>query len=115
MEDNLNDAKLIEAYLKNLGFDYHLSCVETRGAFLEAIEEGSPHIILCDYQLPGYSGLSAHLDLKERGLDIPFILITGTLSDAFAAEIAKMGIKDYLLKDRLSRLPLAIKNCLQHN
>lgn len=112
LEDNPNDAALIEGHLKKFDRDFIITHVQNREDYLKVLENDPPDIILCDYQIPGYSGLSAYMDLKELGLKIPYILITGTLTDSFAAEMAKVGIKDYLLKDRLSRLPLAVKNSL---
>lgn len=112
LEDNDSDAQLIGMHLKQLGIAFNLSIVQSREEYIKSISVKKPDVILCDYSIPGYSGLSAFTEIKEMDIKVPFILITGALSDGFAAEIAKVGITDYLMKDRLFRLPIAVKNCL---
>jgi DNA-binding NtrC family response regulator len=86
--------------------------VDTREDYLKAIEDG-PDIILADYSLPQFTALEALHLLQDRGLDIPFIVVTGTISEEAAVETMVQGAADYLLKDRLGRLSQAIQRALQ--
>ncbi len=113
LEDSVRDVKQVEHCLKDGDFDFNLTVVSERCDYVDALEKQAPDLVLSKYQLNGFSGLSAYLDLKDRDLNVPFILLTNVLNDSFAAEIAKIGFEDYLLKDRLSRLPIAVKNCLR--
>src|SRR6202012_5080904 len=67
---------------------------------------------LADYRLPSWSGLDAFADLRAAGRDIPFLLVTGTLGEEAAVDCIKQGISDYILKDRLKRLPVALNRAL---
>src|SRR3954469_8434728 len=80
------------------------------------LEESAPHsydVVLSDYRLPGWNGMEAFHALKERGIDAPFILITGTIGEERAVECIKEGIADYVLKDKLVKLPVAVERALQ--
>ena len=112
VEDSTDDADLILAELNRAGFDPKWKRVETEGDFLAGIEK-SPTIILSDYSMPQFSGLRALALLRESGLNIPFILISGTVGEDFAVEAIKQGAADYLLKDRITRLGVAIEHALQ--
>lgn len=114
LEDSILDVSLIRAKLKNeLKFEDHV--VDTRIAYIKALQEFGPDIILSDYSLPQFDGLEALALLKESSLSCPFIIITGTLDEETAVSCIKEGADDYLLKDRLVRLPAAIRHCLlQH-
>ena len=82
---------------------YHLAWtrVETEADYQSALET-APDIILADYQLPQFSGLRALALLKQRKLDIPLILVSGTIGEENAAEVMRLGADDYMLKDRRS-------------
>src|SRR5438045_9071551 len=103
VEDTPNDAELVLGELRRAGFDPKWKRVETEPDFLAEIKK-SPDIILSDYSMPHFSGLRAVKLLRESGSDIPFILISGTVGEDAAVEAMKMGVTDYLLKDRLVRL-----------
>lgn len=114
LEDNPTDAKLCIRELKKAGLDFEHEVVDTKEAFLEKLKaEVKPDIILSDYSLPSFTGTEAYELLKELALDIPFILITGSLKDEVAAEMLRLGLDDYILKDRLKRLPLAVERTLE--
>src|SRR6185437_3475256 len=81
--------------------------------FLTSLDQFAPDIILSDNSLPQFDATEALKIVRERSLYIPFILVTGTVSDEFAATIIKQGADDYILKDRLSRLPNAIQVSLR--
>lgn len=114
IEDNPLDAKLTVRELKkaNLEFDYEV--VETKEAFIDKLN-GSvlPDVILSDYNLPSFKGTEAYEILKQKGLDIPFLLITGTLQDQVATEMLRLGLDDFILKDRLTRLPVALEAAVE--
>lgn len=115
LEDNRYDATLTSKALKKLDIKHNLTVVNDEKSFFEALERDAPDMVFCDYQIPNYSGLSAFRDMKERGYDMPFILITGILEPGFASEITKMGMNDYVLKDELDKLPTIVKRQLVLN
>lgn len=98
--------------LRRAGFAPDWECVETLPDFAAALDR-APEVILADYDLPGFHGLQAMQLLRERQLDIPFIIISGVLSDATAAECIRQGASDCLLKDRLARLGPAVTLALE--
>ncbi len=111
LEDRPPDAELILYELKRSGYDCVSNRVDTQNEYLDAIDE-LPDIILADYSLPQFTAMQALRLLQERGYDIPFIVITGTISEEAAVETMKQGASDYLLKDRLSRLGQAVERAL---
>src|ERR1700759_4045081 len=97
VEDSQDDAELVIAELKQSGVAAEWKRVDTEPAFLAAIKE-APDIVLSDYSMPRFSGLKAASLLRASGLDIPFILISGTVGEEVAVEAMKHGATDYLLK-----------------
>jgi two-component system sensor histidine kinase UhpB len=83
--------------------------VATREQFAEKLREKAFDIILSDYRLPGWTGLDAFSLIKEYGLDIPFVLVTGPLGEELAVECIKHSVTDYVWKDQLARLPMAVR------
>jgi|GEM_PF-1988120 len=112
VEDVQNDADLMLAELRHAGFDPQWKRVQTEPDFLAEIEK-CPDIILSDYSMPQFSGLRAVELLQRSGLDIPFILISGTVGEESAVEAMKHGATDYLLKDRIGRLAPAVHRALE--
>jgi PAS domain S-box-containing protein len=112
LEDHPVDAELVLYEMKRSGYNCISKRVDTQVGYLLAIED-DPDIILADYSLPQFTALQALLLLQERGLDIPFIVVTGTISEEAAVETMVLGAADYLLKDRLSRLGQAVQRALQ--
>jgi len=112
LEDQPDDAELMLFELRQAGFECDWRCVDTEADFLAALQE-EPDLIIADYNLPQYNGLSALRLLRELELDIPFILVTGSLGEETAVECIKLGAADYLLKDRLARLGPAAAAALQ--
>ncbi len=112
VEDAALDAELIEATLAAEGFVCDATRVETRAAFVEAIEGGRFDIILSDFRLPSFAGLCALELALERCPDTPFIFVSGLLGEEFAIETLKKGATDYVLKDRLSRLVPSVNRAL---
>ena len=113
LEDNTADAEIVQRLLKKENPQYLFSLAMNKGAYLQALDEFKPDIILSDNSLPQFDALEALKIIIQRALHIPFILVTGTVSDEFAATIIKAGADDYILKDRLTRLPAAIDAALQ--
>ncbi|MDH3973458.1 MAG: response regulator [Deltaproteobacteria bacterium] len=113
LEDNPADAELVRYELKKAAIGFSLKRVDTKEAFMEALKEDVPHIVLADYSLPRLTGLEAFRLFKSLNLFIPFILVTGSLSETLAVVCMKEGMDDYILKDRLMRLPGALRNALE--
>ncbi len=113
LEDLKSDAELIERELKKGGLLFEKLVVSTRPAFIKALEEYAPDVILSDHALPAFDSVQALQLVKEKGLHVPFILITSSMTDEFAASVMREGTTDYIIKDRLQRLPSAILNSLE--
>jgi sigma-B regulation protein RsbU (phosphoserine phosphatase) len=113
LEDVPSDAELIERELRKGGIVFVSSRVETKGDFVKAIEEFAPDLILSDYSLPSFDGLSALKIAQEKSPNIPFIFVTGVMGEDMAVELLKSGATDYVLKDRLSRLSPSVRRALK--
>ena len=113
VEDNPNDAELIEAMLAGAGIACTWERVETREAFVEALERGTFDLILSDYSLPAFDGLTALGLTRERCPELPFIVVSGTLGEEAAIESLKQGATDYVMKQRLTRLVPAVERALR--
>jgi signal transduction histidine kinase len=113
LEDERDDAELIGRSMIKSGMSFESKRVDTKEDFAEAINSFSPDVILSDHSLPQFNSLEALKICKQKGLSIPFILVTGTVSEEFAVTCLKEGADDYLLKSNLVRLPLAIQNALK--
>jgi DNA-binding NtrC family response regulator len=113
LEDTATDAELMERKLRKTGMKLALKQCKTEKEFRTELESFKPDLVLADYNLPQFDGLSALGIARQRGQDIPFIIVSGTLSDKFAAESLKRGATDYILKDRLERLGPAVERALQ--
>lgn len=113
LEDVPADAQLIEEELRENGLEFVSQRVATKAAFIKGLTEFSPDIILADYSLPGFDGQSALKIVQSKAFDIPFIFVSGALGEELAIELMKQGATDYVLKNRLSRLPISVKRALQ--
>ncbi|MCG2722260.1 MAG: PAS domain S-box protein, partial [Thermodesulfovibrionales bacterium] len=113
LEDAPIDAELEELELLKSGLVFTSMLVDTREAFLKALEEFMPDLILSDYKLPSFNGLEALLIVKKRCPDVPFILVTGEVGEEFAIETLKKGATDYVLKNNLKRLVPSLKRALK--
>jgi PAS domain S-box-containing protein len=113
LEDIRSDAEIIRRELTKGGLKFDLKWVTTRETYVRALADFPPDIVLSDHSLPGFTSAEAFKALQSTSLNIPFILITATISEEFAVTMMKEGIADYLLKDRLQRLPVAVINALE--
>ncbi|MEO5893817.1 MAG: PAS domain S-box protein, partial [Ferruginibacter sp.] len=113
LEDLHSDVFLIGNALKKGGIVYESLVVDTKDKFIKALEEFGPDLILADHALPSFNSTEALAIFQQTGLKIPFILLTSTMSDEFAVNVISKGASDYILKDRLNRLPSAIENSLE--
>ena len=111
LEDSRTDAEIVVRALKQAGFEPDWTRVDTEHEFWEAVND-SPELIISDYALPQFDGILAVQMLRERDLDIPFILISGTLGEELAVTSIKHGADDYLLKGQLARLGPAVNAAL---
>ncbi len=112
VEDSANDAELLIRELRRAGFDIQWTRVESAQGFKTALEQ-LPEVILCEYRLPQFDGLSAFRLMRESGHDIPFILVSGNVGEDVAVEAMRLGVTDYLIKDRLGRLGTAVSRAIE--
>ncbi len=112
LEDDPLDAELLVRELRRAGIDGRFEQAASESQFLAALEP-PPDLVLADYRLPGYDVLGALRALRDRGLDLPLIVVTGSIGEEAAVECLREGATDYLLKDRLARLPQAVRNALE--
>jgi PAS domain S-box-containing protein len=113
LEDSSTDAELIQQALLRSKPGCEFKLVMNREDYLEGLDQFEPNLILSDNTLPQFNATEALQLFVQRNLPIPFILVTGTVSEEFAAGVIKAGADDYILKDRLTRLPAAIDAALQ--
>jgi two-component system sensor histidine kinase UhpB len=108
VEDNEDDALLLVRTLKQGGFDPEHRCVATAASAEAALDEPWD-IIVADYSMPDFCGLEVLNRLHARRLDIPFILVSGTIGEEVAVEAMRAGAHDYIMKDHLALVPPAVK------
>src|SRR6201982_3664881 len=104
LEDDPDDARLIEDLLEADQFICRIVCVQSHAEFLAALKDGDLDLILWDYKLPSFDGLSALSIALSARPDLPFIFVSGTLGEEAASEALKVGATDYVLKTRMARL-----------
>jgi PAS domain S-box-containing protein len=114
LEDSIADAELIQELLLNADHSIaEVTRVQTRAEFLTALEDGRFDLILADYTLPSFDGLSALKLTQSTRPDLPFIFVSGSLGEEIAIEALKIGATDYVLKTRLSRLVPSVQRALR--
>lgn len=113
LEDSHPDAEIIEAMLEASGPACDVTHVDGRAAFESALAEGAFDVVICDFSLPDLDGLTALRLAKDRFPDIPVIIVSGAIDPGEAVECLKGGATDYLLKQRLERLPSAVTRALE--
>jgi signal transduction histidine kinase len=112
LEDLAADAEMVDRVLRKAKLRFEMKVVIDKSDFLKALREYQPDIILSDHSLPAFNSLEALKITREEGIRSPFILVTATVSEEYAVNVIKEGASDYILKDRLERLPNAVQNAL---
>jgi two-component system cell cycle sensor histidine kinase/response regulator CckA len=113
LEDDANDAALTQSTLQGGGIACATNCVQTQAAFVSALELGGIDLILSDFTLPTFDGLSALKIAHARWPGIPLIFVSGTLGEERAVDSLKSGATDYVLKGHLSRLVPAVLRAMR--
>lgn len=113
LEDMEDDLELIEYILSDANLGFTTERVDNRDGFISALKRGNIDVILSDHSLPQFNSQEALTIYRESGLKIPFILVTGAVSEEFAVNSLKQGADDYVLKSNLTRLPSAIINAVK--
>ena len=113
LEDDPQDAMLIQELLETDHFVCEINCVQTRAEFLAGLRSGGIDLILADYQLPSFDGLSALELARSERHDLPFIFVSGMIGEETAVDALRIGATDYILKPRLARLVPAVQRALR--
>ncbi|HMG19061.1 MAG TPA: response regulator, partial [Gemmatimonadales bacterium] len=113
VEDSEDDAHLLVRELKRAGYDVAHERVDTAKALEAALDRQTWDVVIGDYSMPQFSGTAALAIIQERGLDLPFISVSGTISEEMAVAAMRAGAKDYVTKGQLKRLAPAIERELR--
>src|ERR687886_806308 len=113
VEDSEDDAELLAYELECRGYDFVYERVDTAATMNAALDKEAWDIIIADYTLPSFSAPAALTLLQERGLDLPFIIVSGTIGEDIAVAAMKAGAHDYLMKGKLARLVPAVERELR--
>jgi len=113
LEDMASDAELMEYELRKAQLAFAIRRVDTREDFLRELEKRLPDLILADYNLPSFDGLSALGLAQEMSPHVPFIFVSGAMGEEVAIDSVKQGATDYVLKQRLARLGAAVQRALR--
>ena len=112
VEDSPADAELLCINLRRQGYELETRIVGTEHDFVAALDT-KPEVIFADYRLPAFNGLRALQIVRGRGLDTPFILVSGTIGDELAAAIMRAGADDFIPKDKLVQLEAVLRRTLE--
>src|SRR5688572_17455087 len=115
LEDNISDAELLMRVLSKADLNHELHLAETKEDFMPELHDFRPDVILSDPSLPGLNSMEALKVARAHRPDVPFILVTGSVSEQFAVDCMKAGVDDYILKNSLIRLPSSIHNIFSKN
>src|SRR5262245_49852838 len=113
LEDEPKDAELIYASLEADGIICDVTRTDTQDGFLAALHQGGFDLILADYTLPTFDGISALRMAREALPEVPFIFVSGTLGDERGVEAMKLGATDYVFKSRLSKIAPSVRRALR--
>ena len=112
LEDLPADVEFIKRELKKAGMKFEMKDVDNKADYIDALDNYEPDVVLSDHSLPQFNSIEALEIFNEKKLLIPFILVTGTVNEEFAAKVIKLGADDYILKGNLTRLSIAIEAAL---
>jgi len=114
VEDVIEDADLVRHELERAGLHSSFERVDTSADFLHALQ-GRVDVILCDFSLPAFDGMTALRIAKEQAPDVPFIFVSGTIGEELAIQALRVGAYDYVLKNNIARLPSSVRRALQES
>src|SRR6266446_5162809 len=112
VEDSKDDAELLLREIRRGGYDPDYERVDSSAAMADALERRPWDLVISDYVMPGFGGHEALALFKQKGLDVPFIVVSGHIGEDIAVAAMQAGADDYLMKDRLARLVPAIERAL---
>jgi PAS domain S-box-containing protein len=112
LEDDAADAELVKRELRKAGFDFTSRWAQDKASFVAALETSAPDLVLADYSLPGFDGLTALRLARQRWADVPVVIVSGAIGEELAIDTLKAGATDYVLKQRLSRLGPVVHRAL---
>src|SRR5262245_6520301 len=115
LEDDPNDAEIIQGVLEGGGIDCRITRVDTSEDFIACLAKGGFDLILADFSLPSFDGMSAFRIAVDKRPDVPFIFVSGALGEELAIDALKIGATDYVLKQKLSRLVTAVRRALRES
>ncbi len=113
LEDSPLDASLVEEMLKGENIDCEITLVSNKEDFVRELAKGGTDVIISDYNLPSYCGVDALQHTREAGRDTPFIFVSGSIGEERAAEVVKLGATDYVMKEHLRRLGIAVRRAVE--
>jgi diguanylate cyclase (GGDEF)-like protein/PAS domain S-box-containing protein len=113
VEDVATDAELVSRELKRAGMEHYMARVDTKPAYVRSLAAFAPDIIISDFSMPQFDGLSALEIARAKVPHTPFIFVSGTIGEEFAIEAIRRGATDYVLKTNMARLATAVRRGLQ--
>jgi two-component system, sensor histidine kinase and response regulator len=113
VEDEPADVELVLRALRQAGFDASGDVAQTAEEFTDLVRRNAYDVILADYKLPSWNGMESVEALRREGLDVPVIVVSGSLGELTAVECIKQGAADYVLKDHLARLPESVRQAIR--
>lgn len=113
LEDNPLDTELVQGYLASDGLTFQITLAASRDEYINLLEKQTFDLVLSDYYLPSFDGMTALQILQERQPDIPFVLFSGAIGELHAIEMLKRGATDYVLKGQWERLGPAVRRALR--
>src|SRR5665213_3473706 len=113
VEDVESDAELVLFELKRAGLGYRSRRVDSETEFRSALEKFNPDLVVSDFSMPQFDGMTALEIVREAHPDIPFIFVSGTIGESVAVEALKAGANDYVMKGNLARLGPAVRRELR--
>ena len=115
LEDNEDDADFVIREIRRSGLEFQIHTTKSRSAYMQALEDIEPALIVSDYTIPGFDGLAALAMAREKFPETPFIFVSGTIGEERAIEALKLGASDYVLKDGLNRLIPSVRRALEES
>ena len=113
LEDSPHDAEIIRELLIDAGYNLNMDCVEKKNEYVSFLRKHTYDVILSDFALPGFDAFGALQAAVDICPNVPFICISGSIGEETAIKLIKQGAVDYILKDRIARLPLAVQRALE--